>query len=101
MANKRTDCYPVAPNGEKENFFHGCVNPNMKIIIGLLFLFSCSFLQTEEFRMSHPFERFLSDFVPQVAQKSTQLNKAVWLLEITGSTDAADLKADLDTELRI
>ncbi|HSX25923.1 MAG TPA: M2 family metallopeptidase [Chlamydiales bacterium] len=51
--------------------------------------------------LKHPFEKFLNAFVPQVARKSTQLNKALWILETTASQDAADLKADLDTELRI
>src|SRR5579872_1518373 len=46
------------------------------------------------------FEEFLKDFVPEVARKTKQLNKAYWILETTGSPDAADLKADLDTELR-
>lgn len=47
------------------------------------------------------FEEFLKEFVPEVARKSKQLNKAYWILETTGSSDAADLKADLDTELRL
>lgn len=47
------------------------------------------------------FEEFLKDFVPTVARKSKQLNKAYWILETTGSSDAADLKSDLDTELRV
>lgn len=47
------------------------------------------------------FEEFLKEFIPVVARKSTQLNKAYWILETTGSADAADLKADLDTELRL
>ena len=51
-------------------------------------------------KKEHPFEQFLNTFVPEVARKSKQLNKAFWILETTGSTDAADLKADLDTELR-
>lgn len=67
----------------------------------ILFVLLALNLQSEEYSMSkHPFETFLADFVPQVARKSTQLNKAFWILETTGSTDAADLKADLDTELR-
>jgi peptidyl-dipeptidase A len=49
----------------------------------------------------HPFEEFLKSFIPVVARKSRQLNKALWILETTGSSDAADLKADLDTELRM
>jgi peptidyl-dipeptidase A len=49
----------------------------------------------------HPFEEFLDVFIPKVAQKSRQLNKAFWILETTGSTDAADLKAELDAELRM
>jgi peptidyl-dipeptidase A len=52
-------------------------------------------------RQLHGFEQFLKDFVPQVARKSKQLNQAVWLLETTGSPDAADLKAELETELRM
>jgi len=49
----------------------------------------------------HPFQTFLDEFVPRVARKTTQVNKAVWILETTGSSDAADLKAELDTELRL
>ncbi len=49
----------------------------------------------------HPFEEFLDVFVPKVAQKSRQLNKAAWILETTGSADAADLKAELDAEVRL
>lgn len=51
--------------------------------------------------MTHPFEQFLISFIPQVAAKSKQRNKALWILETTGSSDAADLKADLDAELRL
>lgn len=47
------------------------------------------------------FEEFIKEFVPQVERKSTQLNKAYWLLETTGHEDAADLKADLDTEFKM
>jgi len=47
----------------------------------------------------HPFESFLGTFIPQVSDKATQLNKAFWLLETTGSPDAADLVASLSTEL--
>lgn len=46
-------------------------------------------------------KQFLESFVPEVARKARQLNKAIWLLETTGSSDAADLKAELDTELRL
>lgn len=49
----------------------------------------------------HPFEEFLKCFVPKVESKSRQLNKAFWILETTGSADAADLKAELDAELRL
>ncbi len=52
-------------------------------------------------KKEHPFEQFLKEFIPQAARKTTQLNKALWILETTGSSDAADLKADLDTELRL
>src|SRR5690349_1236329 len=48
-----------------------------------------------------PFQQFLDQFVPQAAQKSTQANQALWLLETTGSPDAAALKGSLDTELKV
>jgi peptidyl-dipeptidase A len=51
--------------------------------------------------MKHAFELFLEEFVPEVARKSRLLNKALWLLETTGSPDAADLKGELDIELRL
>ncbi len=47
------------------------------------------------------FEAFLADFVPRLERKSTQLNRAAWLLETTGAADAALLKADLDVEYRL
>ncbi len=47
------------------------------------------------------FESFLQEFIPRVASKSKQCNKAHWLLETTGSEDCADLKAELETELRL
>ncbi len=52
-------------------------------------------------REKHDFEIFLSDFIPKVEEKSCLLNKARWLLETTGSRDAADLRTALDTELRL
>jgi len=48
----------------------------------------------------HPFEEFLGGFVPSLIRKTCQLNKALWLLETTGSADAADLKGELDAECR-
>lgn len=45
------------------------------------------------------FESFLNSFVPQVANKSKQLNQAYWLLATTGSSDAADLVGTLSTDL--
>ncbi|MBF8264104.1 MAG: peptidyl-dipeptidase [Parachlamydiales bacterium] len=50
---------------------------------------------------SHPFSSFLAEFIPQIEMKSRQLNQAAWILETTGSPDAADLKAALDTELKL
>jgi peptidyl-dipeptidase A len=47
------------------------------------------------------FQQFLDEFIPEVARKSRQGNQALWLLETTGSNDAAALKGDLDTELRV
>jgi peptidyl-dipeptidase A len=49
----------------------------------------------------HPFELFLHEFVPKVEAKAKQLNKAMWILETTGSGDAADLKAELEAERRM
>src|SRR5437588_829851 len=51
--------------------------------------------------MAHPFKKFLEVFVPIYEKKFTQANKATWILETTGSQDAADLKAELDAELRV
>ncbi|MES2272800.1 MAG: M2 family metallopeptidase [Chlamydiota bacterium] len=51
-------------------------------------------------KKQHPFEQFLEKFVPEVARKSKQLNQASWILETTGSSDAADLRASIDAELR-
>src|SRR3990167_304886 len=50
--------------------------------------------------MPHAFEKFLKEFIPTVERKAIQVNKASWILETTGSQDAADLKAQLDTEFR-
>lgn len=47
------------------------------------------------------FSAFLETFVPLVKNKSTQVNRATWVLETTGSEDAAILKAELETELRM
>jgi peptidyl-dipeptidase A len=47
------------------------------------------------------FSQLLDTFIPKVQQKSKQVNLATWLLETTGSKDAADLKASLDVELKM
>lgn len=47
------------------------------------------------------FDKFLEEFIPQVQRKAAQVNRASWLLETTGSQDAAELKAELETELRL
>lgn len=44
-------------------------------------------------------ESFLSSFVPLVAKKSRQLQQARWLLDTTGSRDAAQLQQDFKVEL--
>ncbi len=51
--------------------------------------------------MAHPFEEFLKDFIPKYEEKSKQLNQALWILEITGLQDAANLRASLSTELKM
>lgn len=47
------------------------------------------------------FEQFLESFVSEVAQKSRLTKLASWILETTGSRDAAVLKADLEIELSL
>ncbi len=44
------------------------------------------------------FREFLEEFIPKVRKKSKQVNQIAWILETTGSRDAADLKAELETE---
>jgi len=64
-------------------------------------LFFNFFGRKQNMQTKHPFEEFLETFVPQVARKTRQAGKALWLLETTGSMDAADLKAELDAEYRM
>lgn len=47
------------------------------------------------------FKAFLDGFIPQYQKKSRQVNQSTWLLETTGSTDAASLNAELNIELRL
>lgn len=47
------------------------------------------------------FSSFLETFVPVLQKKSKQVNLATWVLETTGAEDAAALKAELETELRM
>ncbi|NGX28754.1 MAG: hypothetical protein K940chlam1_00941, partial [Candidatus Anoxychlamydiales bacterium] len=47
------------------------------------------------------FEKFLKEFVPQVEVKYEQICKAQWILETTGSKDAAFLVGTLDNEYRV
>lgn len=47
------------------------------------------------------FSEFLENFIPHVQSKSKQVNQAFWLLETTGSKDAACLKAELELELKM
>jgi peptidyl-dipeptidase A len=51
--------------------------------------------------MKHPFEAFLEAFIPKVALLQKRTYKLLWILETTGSKDASDLKAELDTELKL
>ena len=46
-------------------------------------------------------QQFLEGFIQTVQRKSRQVNQASWLLDTTGSSDAARLKSDLETELRL
>lgn len=45
------------------------------------------------------FTQFLKPLVEAIKKKSRQVNQATWLLESTGSADAASLRAELDAEL--
>lgn len=47
------------------------------------------------------FTYFLEDFINKAEVKELQLNKALWILETTGSADAADLVASLNNELSV
>ncbi|MBM3198330.1 MAG: M3 family oligoendopeptidase [Chlamydiae bacterium] len=49
----------------------------------------------------HDFPSFLQTLMPELAWKSKQVNQASWLMETTGSPDAADLQAELSQELRL
>lgn len=49
----------------------------------------------------HPFAQFLEEWLPTLQRKAKQLNQASWILETTGSADAADLKGSLDVEVRL
>jgi len=45
-------------------------------------------------------KQLITPLTEKISLKSLQLNRALWILETTGSSDAADLKASLDYELR-
>lgn len=46
-------------------------------------------------------EQFLQEFCQRASLLATMHNKALWILETTGSSDAADLKSALDTEYKL
>ncbi len=47
------------------------------------------------------FKELLRTFIPVVAMKSEQLNRVLWILETTGSEDAALLKSSIEIEFRL
>lgn len=49
----------------------------------------------------HPFEVFLEGFVPRAAKLLRQSSLLLWILETTGSADAADLKGEADTDYKL
>ncbi len=74
---------------------------NIKIFFIILFSFFITKSSANEVYMNQDkaFEYFLEDFVKNVETKEEQVNKASWILETTGSKDAADLVASLSNEL--
>lgn len=54
-----------------------------------------------ETNVSQSFKNFLDHFVPILEKKTLQAHKACWILETTGSQDAADLQSDFNAEIRI
>ena len=47
------------------------------------------------------FEVFLEEFVQKLQTKEEQCSRAYWILETTGSKDAADLVASLGSEYKV
>lgn len=75
---------------------------NIKIFFMIFFCFTIikSYAFDEvNMNKNKSFEYFLEEFMKNVEVKSEQLNKANWILETTGSKDAADLVASLNNEL--
>ncbi len=74
---------------------------NIKIffISILLLLFTIVYAADEIFM--NDFQKFLDDFVSKVELKEEQLARSVWILETTGSKDAAKLVASLSSELKV
>lgn len=57
--------------------------------------------KSNSMNLDKSFESFFNNFVQELQTKELQFNKAVWILETTGSKDAADLVASLDNEYKI
>src|SRR3990167_7145854 len=72
-------------------------------IIKIFFIIFLSFLKLYPILedKDRTFEQFLDNFISKIEIKEEQVNKAIWLLETTGSKDAADLVATLDSEYKI
>jgi peptidyl-dipeptidase A len=51
--------------------------------------------------MTMIFQEFLNDFIPKLKQKETQVKRASWILETTGSEEAALLTKELTNELNL
>ena len=76
---------------------------NIKIFFtGIFFLLFATVYALEEVYMNqNNFQNFLDDFISKVELKEEQLNRAVWILETTGSKDAASLVGSLSSEFKI
>jgi peptidyl-dipeptidase A len=71
-----------------------------KIIIFLITLIQINLFGANYMKINE-FDKELKDFLKEIEKKEEMSTKAFWLLETTGSNDAAFLAASLDSEMKI